>query len=230
MSWVKLDDNFSDHPKVISLSDRAFRALVRSMCYCARHETNGRVPKVKAHEFAGRRAFAELLESGRWEAAEGGVSVHDYLVYNPSRETLEAKRAATADRVTKWRSNGVGNGVTNAVSNTAPVPVPLPLPQSLRTDIASITDSAKQAGSLADAPMPKTPHDMQVYLVEWLQERDPERWGSLTMGGIVKLNSKHGRSAVLVALQHAQEETKAGTLSVRSAYAFLDAVAGTVLA
>lgn len=36
MTCVKLDDAFADHPKVVGLTDRAFRVHVRALCYCGR--------------------------------------------------------------------------------------------------------------------------------------------------------------------------------------------------
>jgi hypothetical protein len=41
MSWVRLDDSFPEHPKVIALTDAAFRAHVRGLCYAGRFLTDG---------------------------------------------------------------------------------------------------------------------------------------------------------------------------------------------
>ena len=44
MSWTKLDDLFPGHPKVITLSDSAFRLHVTALCYCASQLTDGFIP------------------------------------------------------------------------------------------------------------------------------------------------------------------------------------------
>lgn len=44
MGWVKIDDEFTDHPKIDELSDGAFRLHVASLCYVARKLTDGIVP------------------------------------------------------------------------------------------------------------------------------------------------------------------------------------------
>jgi hypothetical protein len=40
MAWVRLDDQFPDHPGMINLSNDAFRVYLASVCDCARHNTN----------------------------------------------------------------------------------------------------------------------------------------------------------------------------------------------
>jgi hypothetical protein len=45
MTWVRLDDQFPDHPKVVNLSDRAFRLHVWGICYSARFLTDGLIQR-----------------------------------------------------------------------------------------------------------------------------------------------------------------------------------------
>lgn len=99
MTWVRIDDGMPDSLKVAPLSDAAFRAYITSICYCARSLTDGFVPAKKAKEFSGRpRVVQELANAGLWDAEEGGYRVHDYLVYNPSREQVEAERGIAKRR------------------------------------------------------------------------------------------------------------------------------------
>jgi hypothetical protein len=39
MTWIKLDDQAVDHPKIASLPDRAFRWWVRGLSYASRFLT-----------------------------------------------------------------------------------------------------------------------------------------------------------------------------------------------
>lgn len=95
MTWARIDDVFPDHPKVVELSDRAFRVHVAAICYAARHLTDGHIPKAAVPGLAAGRkaAVTELVRSGLWDKnGNGGFVIHDYLDYNPSREEIEAER------------------------------------------------------------------------------------------------------------------------------------------
>ncbi len=91
MGWVKLDDGFPMHPRVVGLSLEAKWAYIEALCYAARYETDGLVPDVVAANGPVRR---ELLDVGLWENRENGISIHDYLEYNPARAEQESKREA----------------------------------------------------------------------------------------------------------------------------------------
>jgi hypothetical protein len=97
MGWVRLDDGFSMHPKVVTLSLEARWAYVEALCYAAKYETDGIVPETVAANGAVRR---ELLAAGLWESGTASVVIHDFLIYNPSKEekdrTRDSKRIAGA--------------------------------------------------------------------------------------------------------------------------------------
>lgn len=108
MPWANFDDKFPKHPKVLPLSDAAFRLHVSAVCYAAEHLTNGSlsvevvpllVPRYK------KAALTELLTRGRWHEPERGCGtetcpygepdcyqLHDYLEWNRSREAVESER------------------------------------------------------------------------------------------------------------------------------------------
>lgn len=99
--WVRLDDRFPRHPKIVGLSDRAFRAHVEAMCYCGSHETDGWIPTAAVRP--GRAPVAELLDAGLWSKDGTGYRIHDWLDYNPSAADLREQRDAAADRKRRWR-------------------------------------------------------------------------------------------------------------------------------
>jgi hypothetical protein len=95
MGWVKLDDGFAMHPKVIGLSLEARWVYIEALCWAARYRTDGILPEAVAAKGPVR---AELMASGLWEngPASGTVSIHDYLAYNLSREEYNEKAVAGA--------------------------------------------------------------------------------------------------------------------------------------
>ena len=151
MAWTKLDDRFSEHPKVLAVGPLGMVVHVRAMGYVARNLTDGFIPSAIVSTFtagfdsvAVRRASLEvdspasetmvdassvdwprlLVDAGLWERARGGFRIHDHLEYNPRREQVEADRKATAQRVARWRAGRKtdGNGTGNAVTNTGVTP------------------------------------------------------------------------------------------------------------
>jgi hypothetical protein len=103
--WFKVDDSFTDHPKVAAAGKAALALWVRAGPWSARHLTDGYVPAHMLSTFGGNRAAANaLVKAGLWTAEpDGGYRFHDWDQYNPSRAKVEADREATADRVRKWR-------------------------------------------------------------------------------------------------------------------------------
>ncbi len=95
MAWANLDDQFPKHPKVLPVSDGAFRLHVAGICYCAQYLTDGLIdtdavpllmPRFK------RRFLEELLSRGLWVQHGDVYEIHDYLEWNRSRAEVEAER------------------------------------------------------------------------------------------------------------------------------------------
>ncbi len=136
MPWVRLDDEFPEHPKVASAGPRAAWLFVCGLCYCNRNLTDGFIPTNIVKSFGGNaRTIAKLLAVKLWEAkGDDGYQVHDYEKYQPLREQVLAERAGTRIRVARYRDrNPVSNAVTSplvtpmyADCNGAPNPNPVP--------------------------------------------------------------------------------------------------------
>ena len=133
MSWVKLDDGFPDHPKVIGLSVPARWGFVAGLCYCASYLTDGLIPERKARELAGR-GVKELVACGLWEQVDKGYEVHDYLDYNPSRNEVTEHRQTVSEARSKagikgaakrWQTDG------NDMAPSRPV-LPYPSPKEIK--------------------------------------------------------------------------------------------------
>ena len=85
MVWLKIDDGYTEHPKVCSLGKTAFWYHVDSMCYAARNLTDGRVPASRIPKKYAR----QLVEAGLLHVDGKSYILHDFLEYNPSRESVE---------------------------------------------------------------------------------------------------------------------------------------------
>ena len=131
MTWVRIDDGMLEHPKVMRLSDAALRVHLAAMCYAARNLTDGVLERPIVKSYGWMKRVPELVAVRVWDVHPEGWAIHDYLVYNRSREQVLAERAAWVSRQRKWRdkdvSHGVTTPVTTPVSHGVPVPVPVPM-------------------------------------------------------------------------------------------------------
>jgi len=142
MTWVKLDDAFFQNVKVASVSKDAKLLHLSAMCYCASQLTDGKIPTPALKMIAAqadvddyRAAVAELCHVNLWDNADGDLSIHDYLKYNPSKQDVMKGREAAAERMRRVRS---GEQVPNSddtapeqdenSEGTSPNPVPVPIP------------------------------------------------------------------------------------------------------
>jgi hypothetical protein len=102
-TWIKVHDSMPDHHKISGLSDKAFRFLIETWCWCSRQRNEGHFP-VAAWQRMGtvktRTALeaAELVEVGRYE-----VVIHDYDVWQTSNEQITTRREK------RRRSGSLGN-------------------------------------------------------------------------------------------------------------------------
>lgn len=96
MPWLKLDDQFSDHPKIVEAGPMAGWLHVCGMLYCSRLLTDGFIPAGQVRKLADLDNAGELADRlvavGLWDRADGGYQVHDYLDYNPSKNEVMSER------------------------------------------------------------------------------------------------------------------------------------------
>ena len=98
MTWVKLDDQFADHPKVVAAGPMAAWLYVCGLTYAARLMTDGYIPNAQVRRLADIEGADEqaqrLVDVGLWEVVEDGFQIHDYEDYQLTRADIEKKRAA----------------------------------------------------------------------------------------------------------------------------------------
>jgi len=163
MVWVRLADDFVDHPKVVEAGPLASWLYVCGLSYSNRYATDGFIPSGQVRRLADVREpdllARKLVEVRLWEPVKGGYQIHDYAEYQPSSAEVKRDREATAKRQAEFRRrrsearnaarNGQSNGTSNGVSHadeSGPVtresqppgpgpsrPVPDPDPDPART-------------------------------------------------------------------------------------------------
>lgn len=127
MTWFKVDDTLATHPKARAAGLAAMGLWVVAGAWSSQHLTDGFVPTwfVKSWP-SGQKRAALLVENGLWDATENGWVFHQWDERQPSKEHVEAERAAARLRQQRHRlsrrDKSVSNGVTNGVSNGYPVP------------------------------------------------------------------------------------------------------------
>lgn len=100
-----LDDGFPWHPKVVPLSDAAFRVHTTALCHAKRYRTGGIIRRGVESAFHPRRkrladVVAELVEARLWEEHGNGWVIHDWEDWwnegveqaAESREKLDSRR------------------------------------------------------------------------------------------------------------------------------------------
>jgi len=117
MPWFVVDDNADSHPKFVAAGNAAIGLWARTGAYAARHLTDGIVPGNIAKMYGSRPQITKLVAVGLWhtaghdcthpkclQPAPGDFAIHDYLIYNPSRRDVLAKRERAAEKKRRQRA------------------------------------------------------------------------------------------------------------------------------
>lgn len=111
--YAEISIEMDEHPKVIGLSDAAFRALFEALFYSRRMLSDGVLDERVVLRRWGQEVADELSsndpEQPSWERVDRGWVIHDYLEHNPSRAEVEAKRADLAVKRSEAGSKGAAS-------------------------------------------------------------------------------------------------------------------------
>ena len=111
--YAKFDINMDENPKILPLSDAAFRALVESTMYCRRQLTDGFIDDRVASKRWSIDIANELStndpEKPSWIKVDGGYQIHDFAEHQTTTADIQAKRDA-----------GKAGGLAKASKNVAP--------------------------------------------------------------------------------------------------------------
>lgn len=133
MAWVRLSDDFYDHPKFDKAGALGVALFVSGLAWANRNLTDGFIPRRAALRLLDfedvvdavrdadrngvtnglhnddltpaitRNAVQSLVDAGLWHTEEGGYRIHDYLDYQASKAQIEAGRRSNAARQKAWR-------------------------------------------------------------------------------------------------------------------------------
>lgn len=144
MTWFKVDDNLSFHPKALEAGNAALGLWVRAGSWSGANLTNGFIPRAIARQLGTKTNATRLVNAGLWHEVDGGYSFHEWDQRQPTKDDVEAEREANRKRQADYRkrkrqaksqtdeetqdrhgvthpgSNGVTSGPRNGVTNGTP--------------------------------------------------------------------------------------------------------------
>lgn len=86
MAWI--DNRIWAHPKLIGLSDRAWRIYVSAIAYSSGFLTEGRLSPVQQRAIGVTpRVKKELIQAGLWHEIGREIGIHDWEEHNAKRES-----------------------------------------------------------------------------------------------------------------------------------------------
>lgn len=174
MSWFRIDDGFTDHPKVIAL--RASKQWKGAVClwtmagsHCSRHLTDGRVTlPVLAHLGGTTQEADALVAAGLWTKVDGGYQFHEWAERNPTKAKVLAARAKDAARKKPGGPDGfqmesdrnpAGVRADGLTPSASPVPS-RPVPTQPDPSTPGPTEESAEAGA-SGPPEPQGPTDAE---------------------------------------------------------------------
>lgn len=95
---IRLDNTMPENPKIVGLSDAAFRLYIEALCWCSRQEEDGIIPEAAIKRLGKARSITELVTAGLLIDAGSEYMVHDYLRHQRSRAEITAFRQSRAER------------------------------------------------------------------------------------------------------------------------------------
>jgi len=186
MSWIKLDDQWMDHPKIIKAGRDARDMWLASITWCAKHLTDGYFPAELLPSLAVTAGVdvancltlaSSLLDACLWDSTDNGYMVHDYLDYNPTKEQTEINRIARSaagkaggQAKSKQKSSKIqANGQAKSKQKSTPSPSPSPSPIKKIGADAPTNPSEKKTKK---EPDPRTNHPA-IVLVHTITKKYP---------------------------------------------------------
>lgn len=132
MSWVRLDDQFAHHPKVLKAGPTASFLWISCIAYCQKFLTDGHIPGRAITTICDvpnpKKQADVLVRVGLLERSDDGYQVHDYLHFNESSESVKHRREADRQRKQSDRNPDGIQTESGRTPTRAPAPAPHPIP------------------------------------------------------------------------------------------------------
>jgi hypothetical protein len=123
VSWLRLDDNFAQHPKFEGWLAPQRWAFLELMLWCAKYRTKGRVstdltllPRSVSARLLGQAEAAGWLDRDEL----GTLWIHDWEKYNPTDSTGAERQRKHRERNAESNADSVTDAVTETVTVTGP--------------------------------------------------------------------------------------------------------------
>ncbi len=126
MSWAKIDDHASEHPKLLAAGLEAMGLWVCGLMFANRQKARdglileSQLPLLYPVDSAKRDEICSRLVSvGLWRKVKGGYRIHQFNEWNKTKEQLDAEREGSRERTRIHRENkskaSIGNGDVTAL-------------------------------------------------------------------------------------------------------------------
>lgn len=105
-TWVRVSDTLTWHRKTLIAGNEAMGLWVRALSYCGQQMNNGRVPREIVPAMGASFELADkLVEAGFWTVTDAGWAFDGWDEWQSTREEIDVKRQANAERVARYRAN-----------------------------------------------------------------------------------------------------------------------------
>lgn len=148
MTWVRIDETFATHPKVVAAGNAAVGLWLRCLTWSASQLTDGVIPDAIARMYGPAKDMNRLAEVGLWRKDGNAWVIPDYLEYQPSAEQVrEQRRDRHEAKVRAGRIGGLQKAANRlaGTQQTPSTPVAEGLanrsPDPTRPDPTPVTDS-----------------------------------------------------------------------------------------
>jgi len=113
VAWFKVDDGFHASRKLLKIGKRARFAAIGlwtvAGSWAADQLTDGHVPDYMIKEWGAPPTAPEsLVDAGLWERTHDGYTFRNWHEYQPSKQDVDAERAASRERMRELRAKRKG--------------------------------------------------------------------------------------------------------------------------
>lgn len=145
MSWAKLDDRVTFHPKIVSAGNTAVGIWLRMITYSCAQRTDGFVPESVARMIGSSKEIERTAKHELIHRVDGGYLVHDFHEYNPTSDDDNGKKDKRAE---SGRIGGIKSGIARRSKNEA---------NASKQNEANASIDSKHDASTKSNPVPSRP-------------------------------------------------------------------------
>ena len=113
MTWIKIDDTLPNNPKILPLSDGAFRLYIEGLCYANQYLTDGFLADPVLIRLDPNNNRRELVDACLWIECLDGMQINDYTEHQTAKSEVEKKREQNKERSSRYRSRVSNAEVTH---------------------------------------------------------------------------------------------------------------------